>query len=289
MTARGILALVVALMLGATGCVSQPEDMASKAEQNKLKRTIAAQADELALLDGRLQATATLLEELHWQVEDLSRRTDAPPPAEPILPPRLHLPVEPAPAPPPDWNEGERKLAGIIEERMLASTDEPTESNSEGELGRRLPLNRFLASDGSVLDLTTYRDDKRVVLVLLRGFAGQICLNCSVQTRALSKSVAEFASRDAQVLLVYPGEARSVPQFLEAVTDLGADFQLPFPVLLDVDLTFVRAMRLEGELAKPSSFILDKDGVVRYAYVGENLADRPSVQDLLSALDGLED
>ncbi len=265
------------------GCAGVQQDVASAKLQRDLRNRLEQQNDLLQLTDGRLQALATLVEEMQWRLESVNA------PAPSVLPTRLQLPDEPEPEPAPEWSSGELKLAETLEERMVSAEPAtlPASELSMSWLGRRLPVNRFLSSDGSVLDLASYQGSKRVVLVVLRGFSGQICLNCSVQTRALARSIEEFSSRDTQVLLVYPGEARSVPQFLDAVSDLGPDFVLPFPVLLDLDFTFVRSARLEGELAKPSSFILDSSGVVRYAYIGKNLSDRPSLNDLLLALDGI--
>ena len=73
--------------------------------------------------------------------------------------------------------------------------------------------------------------------------------------------------------------------FIEAVQNLREGFTPPFPIVLDVDLAAVRAFRIDGSLAKPTSLIVDESGVVRYAYVGKQPADRPSAEDLLSALD----
>lgn len=56
------------------------------------------------------------------------------------------------------------------------------------------------------------------------------------------------------------------------------------PVALDVSLIAVRQLGIEDNLAKPTSLIIDKAGVVRYAYVGKTIADRPSVKDLLNEL-----
>ncbi len=37
-------------------------------------------------------------------------------------------------------------------------------------------------------------------------------------------------------------------------------------------------------IARPSTFIIDKNGVVRYAHVGKYPSDRPSVQQMMQAL-----
>ena len=74
-------------------------------------------------------------------------------------------------------------------------------------------------------------------------------------------------------------------QFMDAfneVTELEGD--LPIGVLYDPDLELVTRMGIESELAIPSTFILDLDGVVRYAYVGTSIEDRPPAKDLLEAV-----
>ena len=62
---------------------------------------------------------------------------------------------------------------------------------------------------------------------------------------------------------------------------------IPFPVLLDENFTAVDKLGIRGDLAKPSSYIIDKQGQVRFAYVGATNADRPSVQSLLKQLDAI--
>ena len=53
------------------------------------------------------------------------------------------------------------------------------------------------------------------------------------------------------------------------------------PVALDVSLNLVRAIGIEDNLARPTSLVIDKEGIVRFAYVGKTIADRPSADDLL--------
>ena len=83
--------------------------------------------------------------------------------------------------------------------------------------------------------------------------------------------------------MVYPGPVEAVAPFIEAVRSL-ANEPPPMPVALDVSLIAVRKLGIEDNLAKPTSLIIDKHGVVRYAYVGRTIADRPSVKDLLNEL-----
>jgi peroxiredoxin len=72
------------------------------------------------------------------------------------------------------------------------------------------------------------------------------------------------------------------------VKNLAADGEtIPFPVLLDVNLNAVNVFDIKGSLARPTSLVVDKSGVVRYAYAGKGFDDRPSVQTLLGELDAL--
>ena len=59
---------------------------------------------------------------------------------------------------------------------------------------------------------------------------------------------------------------------------------IPYPVLLDINLTGVDQLGIRAELAKPSTYIIDREGRVRFAYVGESIADRPTVDSVLKQL-----
>jgi peroxiredoxin len=157
-------------------------------------------------------------------------------------------------------------------------------------LGRELERTRFFDSTGGTVDVKDYRGKKNVVVVVLRGFDPEagVCIACSSQTLALSQSLDDFERRDAEVLLVYPGKVENIGRFVDATRDLqGSNAPLPLRILLDVDLAVVREWRIEGRLAKPTSIIVDKKGVVRFAHVGRNKTDRPTVPQLLKALDGM--
>ncbi len=143
----------------------------------------------------------------------------------------------------------------------------------------------FLDSNGGKVRLADYRGQKNVVLVMTRGFAGSICPYCSAQTSRLIANYAEFQKRDAEILLVYPGDRMRIPEFLAAVEAAAGEKKTPFPVLLDEDLKAVTALGIRDDLAKPSTYIVDKEGKLRFAYVGSSLADRPSVKAMLDQLD----
>jgi peroxiredoxin/DNA-directed RNA polymerase subunit RPC12/RpoP len=146
---------------------------------------------------------------------------------------------------------------------------------------------QFVDSTGRTVDLRHYRGKKNVVLVINRGFNGQVCLTCQTITSRLIQNYQAFTSRDAEVLVVYPGPRRRVAEFIDAVRANASGASVPFPVLLDEDSRVVKRLGIEADLARPSTYILDKAGQVRFAYVGSAPADRPSVKALLDQLDRL--
>ena len=68
----------------------------------------------------------------------------------------------------------------------------------------------------------------------------------------------------------------------------AARLGLPFPVLYDPPAEVVRAydvFNLLGDgLATPSTFIIDRDGVIRWKFVGRDINDRASVMQILKQL-----
>ena len=177
------------------------------------------------------------------------------------------------------YDKGDIVIRGY--EDPFAAT--PEDRQKRDLLGKPLTQTRFLSPTGSVLDVAKQRGKKPVLLVVLRGFSGQVCLYCAAQTTAIGKNIAKFNELGVEVVVVYPGPVEAVAPFIEAVRSL-ANEPPPMPVALDVSLIAVRALGIEDNLAKPTSLIIDKQGVVRYAYVGRTIADRPSVKDLLNEL-----
>ena len=65
----------------------------------------------------------------------------------------------------------------------------------------------------------------------------------------------------------------------------------PVPFLLDEDRSVTRGygvyvrMNLESfDIARPATFVVDRSGLVRYAFAGKNQTDRAPVEPLLDAL-----
>ena len=152
-------------------------------------------------------------------------------------------------------------------------------------VGQKLPQTRYIGPDGKVYDLNDYYGKKNILLVFMRGYAGQVCIACSAQTAVLARTNEQFHKKDTQIVIVYPGPPSAVPSFIKAINDLESSFELPFPVLLDINLQAVKKFQIEGQLAKPTSLIVDKNSIIQFAYTGARYDDRPPVRNLLSVLD----
>jgi peroxiredoxin len=144
--------------------------------------------------------------------------------------------------------------------------------------GKPMPTHRFKCADGGTLDLRDIQQrGKRVLFVVLRGFSGQVCVYCVAQTKALGDCKQEFADLGIEVVVVYPGPEGNEKSFLMAYEITFEEGPPPYAVLYDPNLELVTALGLQGgDLAYPSTFLLDEQGIIRYAYVGQHKADRPA-------------
>lgn len=152
---------------------------------------------------------------------------------------------------------------------------------------------QFIDADGKPVDLTAYRGKKKIVLVVLRGMArserGRFCPSCLAQAVGLTTHAAEFESRGAVVLVVFPGPSERVGEFIQNVkTDAASEPARAFQLLLDRECTACDQLGIRDDLAKPSTYILDTRGNVVYAYVGETSTDRPSIKAVLGQLDRIK-
>lgn len=175
------------------------------------------------------------------------------------------------------------------------SGDKPSnlkETGAKQTLGEKLPVPEtdLVTAKGEKISLKKYAG-KSVVLVFMRGFSGYVCPYCATYTAQLSLKYEEFKKRNAEVLVVYPTKAdhqEKVDQFIAAANErLKAEGKTPLslPVFLDPGLKLVTQYNLLGDLSRPSTFVLDGQGVVRYGYVGVDKADRPGIDRVLEEIE----
>lgn len=270
-------------------------------EQQELLGAVAALKPKIVAppqRDERLRALEILVRRIDARTDEISRRLEERDRSRQVAAPK-ELTVRSArervvpiasgkPVAPQAWTPGERDLAPKLVERYERFSPAPNANDREDLVGIPLAHTRFLQDNGEIVDLNDLRGQP-VVLVIMRGFGGAVCLHCSTQMLALATHRQEFERRRARVFVVYPGDAETIPVFIGSVRALDPQFRPSFPILLDVDLAAVRSFMIEGNLAKPTTMLIDAQGAVRWAYVGKQPADRPSVDLILRQLERIDD
>ncbi|MEZ6196593.1 MAG: peroxiredoxin family protein [Planctomycetota bacterium] len=140
----------------------------------------------------------------------------------------------------------------------------------------------FIDQNGNRVKLSSFRG-KPLVMVFTRGFPGYLCPMCTAYTAQFVVNYERFRKAGAEVVIVFPGSSREVDSFVAAskeIADLGEN--PPFPILLDPDLVAVSRFRVNADLARPSTFIFDSQGVRRWGYTGREPEDRPDIETVLA-------
>ena len=79
---------------------------------------------------------------------------------------------------------------------------------------------------------------------------------------------------------------------LEEASEVVQMLGIPFPILYDPSTeapqSYMVYNLLGDGLATPSTFVLDKEGVITWKYIARSIGDRPSVSTILAQLSGLE-
>ena len=151
---------------------------------------------------------------------------------------------------------------------------------------------KYTDETGNEVQLSDLMSKEYLVLVVTRGWTGSICLYCASQTSRWARRHAELDKYNAQLVVVFPTETEEdAPKVDELEQKIkGGDIpnqDIPFPILLDIDLSGVDQLGIRDALAKPSTYIVDRQGRVRFAYVGKTVADRPSIDSVLKQLEQL--
>lgn len=145
----------------------------------------------------------------------------------------------------------------------------------------------FVDTTGNRVAIADYVGQKNIVLVFTEGFAGMLCPFCKTQTSRLVANYDKFAELDTEILVVYPGERDHLDEFVLAAKTTGKQQvdRVPFPIVLDEEMAAVDYFEIRSKLAHPSTYVIDKQGKVRLAYVGADMsADRPSIKALLDVI-----
>lgn len=153
--------------------------------------------------------------------------------------------------------------------------------------GKPLPFDKMKCVDDTEVDLTDYHGKQRVMIVVLRGFLGEVCCYCVAQTKALARARKKLEQANVEVLVIYPGKKENEYSFRRLYEQEFGEGPPPYKVFYDPQLVLVKQLGIEGDLASPTTIIVDEQGIVQYAYVGEHRADRPATNKLIELIEGM--
>jgi peroxiredoxin len=135
--------------------------------------------------------------------------------------------------------------------------------------------------EGKDVSLQSLLRDGPAVLVFYRGFWWTYCRG---QLGELAKRQGDFDQRGASLVAI------SVDTTEDSVK-LASKLGIGFPLLADPGLKAALAygVAMQGdEIAVPSTFVVTQDHKISFKKVGESIADRPSPDDILKAVDALK-
>ena len=146
------------------------------------------------------------------------------------------------------------------------------------------------ALDGPVIRLFEELKRGPVVLVVLRGWPGYQCPFCVRQYGDFIVNRQALEASGATVVWIYPAKADAAVHAAEFVK--GLEVPPNFRLAIDPDYTLTKIYDLrwegEGETAYPSTFVIDKDGIIRWALISKTHGGRAAASDVLKALATLD-
>ena len=160
------------------------------------------------------------------------------------------------------------------------------------QVAEKAPDFSLNALDGTAVTLSKLTAVSPVVLVVLRGYPGYQCPICAYQVAGLIAQESELSAANAHVVLVYPGASENLAtkakEFWKMRDLIFAKLPGNFSYVIDPGYQFTLAYGLRWdapkETAYPATFVIDRQGVVRYVKVSRTHGNRAPVADILKVL-----
>lgn len=123
--------------------------------------------------------------------------------------------------------------------------------------------------------------------ILLVFHRGTWCPNCRRRFAELARNFPTYAARGAQIVAVVAQAQDAVKRYIE-------ETGLPFNILLDESRLAAKAYGVWHRLgldawnvARPALFLIGRDGLVRYLFVGQRQEEFPEHEDILREIEKL--
>lgn len=144
------------------------------------------------------------------------------------------------------------------------------------EVGEKAPDFSLQASSGKTVSLKDFKGKK----VLLFFFRGTWCPQCSNHMRQINKELFSLTSDGISVLGI-------CCQGFEPLAAFFNKEKLFFPLLSDKTRETAKAYGVyvylswdSANIARPSFFLIDEQGIIQYRYIGNHQWDRPDMKEI---------
>jgi len=155
-------------------------------------------------------------------------------------------------------------------------------------VGVKAPDFTLSTPTGKTVRMSTEQRGQDLVLVVLRGFPGYQCPYCVKQVHDFIDHASDFAVKNTRVLLVYPGPPADLDQHAKDFLEKQAGLPANIVLVTDPDYTVTNLYGLRWdaphETAYPSTFVLDKKGMIVFEKISHSHGDRLSAEDALNNL-----
>ncbi|MFI7411970.1 peroxiredoxin-like family protein [Streptomyces sp. NPDC049627] len=199
------------------------------------------------------------------------------------------------------------QLPAEARETMERAAQELADSGQAGRAltaGARAPLFSLPSATGRTVALQDLLERGAVVLTFYRG---AWCPYCNLALRALQHHHDAITARGARLVAVspqIPDESLSLTEkhdlAFDVLSDVGSDtakqyglaFDLPDDLAAVYDRFGFDLQRVNGGHARtlplPATYVIDRDGTIRWAFADADYTRRAEPADILTALDALD-
>jgi peroxiredoxin len=204
------------------------------------------------------------------------------------------------------YDNGQLRLPADVRDTMKRNADDLAASGLAGHAlgaGARAPRFTLRSATGNQVTLDALLAEGPVVLTFYRG---AWCPYCNLALRALQQHHDAIRNRGARLVAVspqVPDESLSLTEkhdlAFEILSDIGSDTAKQYGIAFDLsdelaalydrwgfDLQRVNAGHART-LPLPATYVIDRTGIIRWAFVDTDYTVRAEPADILAALDTL--
>lgn len=201
----------------------------------------------------------------------------------------------------------QQQIPAEIREIMQRASQELADSGQADRVltvGAQAPRFSLPSATGQTLALEDLLADGPVVLTFYRG---AWCPYCNIALRSLQQHHEAITARGARLVAVspqIPDESLSLAEkhglAFDVLSDIGSDmakqyglaFDLPDDLAAVYDKLGFDLQRVNDghprTLPLPATYVIDRDGVIRWAFVNSDYTIRAEPADIIAALDALD-